>query len=453
MKNADRYRDWLLGDVLCENRPRLGRKISDLELQTRWFAEEFGREFITTGGEPAVVLDFGSWSRECGPTFSNASVSIAGRPPLRGGIEVTVDLGDWKRFADNPDYRDTRLHLFVAGDRVGTAISHSATTDTHRVPYVILDASRFEFSQSDGESAPDCGAPLASLPLERAVQLLEAAAQFRLCRKAARLQRHADPDEGLYQTVAESLGYRHNKLPFLLLAQRFPLSLLRRDNVKQIEPMLFGGAGFLNLTDLGSLEGDTRGYLRNIWNRWWPHRSESERLVLDSKLWIQSGVRPVNHPQRRLAALAEIVRHWSVLKTLVRQCEVAAIRSLFSGLTHEYWDSHYTLTSRRSATRMALVGETRVTEMLANVFFPAVVTTAPRLWNAYKELPALDSNQRVDAAAQRLFGPDPAIRRLLKQAVYQQGLLQLHENHCSACSSWAACSLREKLEHWPRAGV
>ena len=43
---------------------------------------------------------------------------------------------------------------------------------------------------------------------------------------------------------------------------------------------------------------------------WWPRRAALERLILPSRTWRLSGTRPLNHPQRRLAALAGIVAAW-----------------------------------------------------------------------------------------------------------------------------------------------
>ena len=52
------------------------------------------------------------------------------------------------------------------------------------------------------------------------------------------------------------------------------------------------------------------------------------------------------------------------IRALAEECDPVRIRNFFTALHDEYWDFHYTLTSRRRSARMALVGETRVTEML-----------------------------------------------------------------------------------------
>jgi hypothetical protein len=299
----------------------------------------------------------------------------------------------------------------------------------------------------------ECGTPLAQLAPDRLVTLLEAAAQFRLCRKAARLQREgALNDEALFQGIAEALGYRHNKQPFILLAQNFPLATLRALPSTEAESLLFGGAGWLSrseLIDFTRLPSDTRDYLRALWTAWWAQRDEWEPLTLPEGSWNCRGARPANHPQRRLAALAAIVRHWPAIRALTRSCDVRGIQGFFELLTHPYWDHHYTLTSQRSATRMALVGESRVTELLANLFFPAALSSEPRFWASYTDLAAPEPSERLTLAAQRLLGPAPGLRRLLKRVVYQQGLLQLFDDHClPAAGRCTACGLCEKLASW-----
>ena len=454
MQLADRYARWLEGCVVAEAPPlRLAREIPDIELQTLWVAGEFGREFMSTTGEQVRVERFGNWNREPGPVFTEAQVCF-GRSRIRGGVEVHWNAGEWDRHAvGSPDYERTILHVFAreAARERGQTVPATCTALGREVPQIWLDVSRFEFVPVDPPPCDDtvCREAFAGMSAPRVLALIEAAAQYRLCRKAARLARLGEefgPAEALYQGIAEALGYRNNKLPFTLLAQRFPLSLVRSPGV-EIEPLLFAASGFLNATDLTPMAGDTRGYLRNIWAQWWPHRTEYERLTIPQSLWNLRGLRPVNHPQRRVAALAEIVRNWPVLETLARSADMSALRNFFDQLSHPYWDFHYTLTSKRSDVKMALVGPSRVTDLLLNVFFPSAVSAAPRFWEIYRELPAADSNQRVEIAAQRLFGAGGISRELGKRAMTQQGLLQIYEDFCLACEgNCARCAMPDRLD-------
>ena len=461
MNLAARYENWLEPDYLREQPPLShGRQIPDLELQARWFAGEFGREFTTADGESVVILDFGTWNREIGAPFVNAAVSIQGRAPERGALAVYWSAGTFREHleranaSESADFQDTVLFagaLLDGGNTYTGSIAKPLHTRAGRtVPQISLSVSRFEGREAENvRTETPCSAPFARMATENVAELLEAAAQYRVCKKAARVKRLAaqfGPEEALYQALAETLGYRNNKVPFMLLAQRFPLGLLRNHR-ENIETLLFAGSGFLTATDLSAMEGDTRTYLRDLWQKWWVFRAEHEGLVLPTDCWNLGGLRPVNHPQRRVAALAELARNWPVIQTLAKTCELSAIYNFFAGIGHPYWDFHYTLTSKRAKTRMAVVGENRVTAMLANVLLPAAVMEQPTLWATYRKLPAPDTNQKVDLAAERLFGGTPT--PLLKQAVYQQGILQLFDDHCLPSGlTCQSCTLSERLERW-----
>src|SRR5205807_2980678 len=188
-----------------------------------------------------------------------------------------------------------------------------------------------------------CQAPLKDLPEERVASVLDAAAQFRLRQKANRIRNKIDAhgrDETLFQEIASALGYKENKLPFTLLAQRLPLQFLR-ENVQHCEALLFGTAGFLETPDLDIYKKSAREYVRQLWDRWWPHRENLQRLVLPAKAWHISGTRPVNHPQRRLAALAVLAREWPRLQRASGKSSVAAANDFFQTLAHPFWNFHY----------------------------------------------------------------------------------------------------------------
>lgn len=461
MQLAHRYASWLEGSLLAETPPlRLAREIPAVELQALWMAGEFGREFTTTTGGPVRVENFGAWNAQPGPRFTGALISFGGSR-VRGGVELNWNAAEWDQHAAaSPDYEGTILHVFAreAARERGASVPATCTAKGREVPQLWLDVTRFEFLPTDPPpcATTGCREALAGLSAPRVLHLLEAAAQYRLCRKAARLNRLAEesgPDEALYQGIAEALGYRRNKLPFTLLAQRFPLAMARSHRL-EISPLLFAGSGFLNATDFHPLPDDTRGYLREIWEQWWPRRADYERLTVPASLWNLQGVRPANHPQRRVAALAEIVRHWPIVETLTRTANIAALRHLFGQLAHPYWDYHYTLASKRLPGRTALVGPARITDLLLNVIFPRVVMETPALWEAYRQLPATDSNQRVKLAAQRLLGGHSAIvREIGKRAALQQGLLQLYEDFCLACDAdCARCALPDRLDRLEELG-
>ena len=157
----------------------------------------------------------------------------------------------------------------------------------------------------------------------------------------------------------------------------------------------------------------------------------------------------MNHPQRRLAALATLTGQWSRLQRASGKSSVAAANDFFQTLEHPFWNLHYTLTSEASAKRMALIGESRVAEILANVLFPFWLGEDIDVWAEYAKLPAQLSNRRLETGATRLFGNDPRRKQFLRTVANQQGLLQIYEDFCIQDNSdCAQCPFPEQMAKW-----
>ncbi len=313
---------------------------NELELQARWFAGDFGKHFVSMTGDKIEIVQFGTWNREAGPDFRDAAIRINGSEPVRGCIEIDLLDRSWETHghATNPAFESTVLHVFVErSDRE----FFTRTPSNSNVPQVCIDPATLPeaFTASVPLARPGrCQAPLKDLPEERVCGVLDAAAQFRLRQKANRIHKKIDThgrDETLFQEIASALGYKENKLPFTLLAQRLPLRLLR-ENVRDCEALLFGGAGFLETSDLDIYKKSAREYMRNLWDGWWPHRDELQRFILPAYTWRLSSTRPLNHPQRRLAALALLARDWSRLQRAPGKSSVAAAKDFFQAIEHPF---------------------------------------------------------------------------------------------------------------------
>jgi hypothetical protein len=213
--------------------------------------------------------------------------------------------------------------------------------------------------------------------------------------------------------------------------------------------MLFGVAGFLQASDLDVYERSARKYVRQLWDRWWPHRDALQRLILPAKIWRLSGTRPLNHPQRRLAALAAILEKWPAFIKSLGKTSARVAEQFFFTFAHSFWDFHYTLTSRASPEAMAIVGETRAAEILANVVFPFFAAEGRDVWNEFSKLPARLSNRRLATGATRLFGDDARRGQFLKSVAHQQGLLEIYEDFCMQDNSdCAQCPFPEQMRKW-----
>ena len=443
------------------------RTPNELEIQARWFAGEFGKNFVSTIGDKIDIVQFGTWNRESGPDFCDAAVQVNDGEPRHGCIEIDLVDRNWDLHghAMNPAFEETVLHVFVdKSDRE----FFTRTKSNRNVPQVRIDPAILPeaFSANIPLARPGrCQAPLGNLPEDRVRSVLDAAAQFRLQKKAARIRAKIENcqsgsdhgrDEALFQEIAAALGYKENKLPLTLIAQRLSLKTLRK-NLDDAEAILFGLAGLLETPDLAIYKKSARNYVRDLWDRWWPHRDRLQRLILPVKIWKLSSTRPVNHPQRRLAALAVLVQEWPAFRRALGKRTAAAIEKFFDGLDHPFWKFHYTVTADVSPEAMALVGESRVADILANVIFPfwlaedvdPSTSLGTSVWPEYAKLPTRSTNRRLETAATRLFGDSPLRRDFTKTIAHQQALLQIYEDFCLQDNSDCAhCPFPEQMKNW-----
>ncbi len=420
---------------------------SEQEVQARWFAGDYGSEFQTTDGQRATVVQFGVWNRESGPDFIDAAVRFEDGTVMHGAIEIDMDERDWERHghSTNPAYEKVILHVVLAR---GNARFFTRTAFGRNVKQIVVSSCLPGGGKVPPLAKPGrCVAPLANLPPASVKSLLETAALHRMRSKGARLARLASahgPDEALFMGLAEALGYRDNQTPFFLLAARLGLKELKK---YRSEAVLLGVSGLLERVSPARADG---AYLRSIWEAWWPLRANLERLILPAGSWKLSGVRPANHPQRRLAALGQLVDKWRKMRSVVESADPRKITEFFTGLRHPFWDFHATLTSQAWKRPLALIGEDRAREIIVNVVAPLAIEREPAAFERYREIKAGPPSRKLQIARRRLFGNNQSLASFACQgAVHEQGVLQVYADFCQRdASDCAECRFPGLVAQW-----
>jgi hypothetical protein len=425
----------------------LAEKWTELEWQALWYSGAFGTTFHTTAGAMVEIIQFGFWNREPGPDFVHAAIRLEGEQTIEGDIEWDMHVADWEHHghSQNGAFDQVVLHVFLYQ---GGANHFTRTSQNREVVQVHLQSKVDLLNAEPPIAHPGrCCAPLRQLGDRRIDELIETAAQVRMQRKADQFHRSAKVhgvDEALFQALAVALGYKLNKIPFLLLAQRTKLQLLRELG-PAAESLLFGVAGFLEDPVINRAVPIDRDYWQHLWEHWWQLRSQFAHFILRRKLWRFGMTRPSNHPHRRLGALAELVRRWKELRLLRPRLDDVA--EWIGSLSHPFWDYHFTLTSEPAGRPVRLLGETRVNEILANVIHPMLVSSHQADWESYKKIRAELSNRRLAIVCRRLFGEIERAREHVRFLYQQQGLLQIFEDFCLAdTTNCAGCQFPAMIE-------
>jgi hypothetical protein len=430
------------------------RKWSELEWQALWYSGSFGTLFRTTSGALVEIIQFGFWNREPGPDFIHAVIRIDGKVELEGDIELDLHVADWDYHghSTNPAFNRVILHLYL--HRSG-ADHFTRTADNRAIAQVHLQKEIERVSLEPPIAHPgNCCAPLEQLSDEQIDQLIETAAQVRIERKAEQFRRAAfvhGTDEALFQSIAAALGYKFNKIAFLLLAQRAKLRDLR-EHGPAAESILFGLAGFLEEPLPEDTQLENRDYRRQLWEHWWRVRSQFNALILRKDTWKFGVTRPSNHPHRRLGALAELARRWREVRMLPPRIE--AVADWFAQLTHPFWDRHFTLSGNITNRPVRLIGDARVNEIIANVIYPMLAADSREEWEPYQRIRSELANRNLEIVSRRLFGDSDRAGKHLQFLYQQQGLLQIFEDFCLAdTTNCHACRFPSMVRKVRESGV
>ena len=442
---------------------------SEMEAQALWFEHLYQRDLQTDDGRTVEIIQPGFWNHSGGPDFSRAVVrfsknGVADAELTIGNIEVHLAATDWSAHGHHADpaYNETILHV-VWETKSGKAF-FPATADFRRVPQVVLGTqlvapwpelrplcTSLLQRPLPGAVPGRCSPELARLPSDQIADILRAAGIFRFRQKAQRWywrQRITSPAQALHEALAEALGFHANQINMRLVAQRLPWAKLRALKPEARLAHLFGLAGFLPNESVARLQAEPRAWLRELWEIWWKTRGALDYALLPKSQWKLAGLRPLNRPERRLAALAQIVPRMPELLAALKARDADRFAATLLGIRDPFWEKHATLTGTPLATPCRLLGEERVHDILINVFWPMVSLEDPAAADAgLREVTAAPSGA-ARVATQRLL-ISALTPKQTRESLVQQGLLQIFRDYCMTdCSRCADCSFPELVKKW-----
>jgi len=399
---------------------------TERHLQALWFDDHLRpKELKTARGEPVIVETPGRWNLEAGPDFLGTAL-LVGREQRRitGDAEIHIFSNDWKNHGHHNDlrYEGVRFHITWFSATPDEALFPPGTVqlslhDTCAVDLESIDISAYPYEEPRAVS----GFPLADTHPDRIIELLEGAGEERLRQKTQRmawLMQRRGETQALYEETAAALGYKHNKIPFRKLAQRLPLDALHREygaDWKTVYSVLLGISGLLPKQPGAKWPSASRKELRSLWDGWWSEEHRWEEIgSLTRADWNFSGLRPLNHPVRRLCALAQYVSSGFFENV------DAMSSSRFQTLEECFWRHHLGWTGTEKPAE--LVGKGRMQAIELNVFVSYRLAKGDE--SALKNLPVEPMNSVIKETAYTLFGPDHS-PKLYRTALARQGLIQI----------------------------
>jgi hypothetical protein len=450
---------------------------SERLLQAVWQHQRLRRDQLKTAdGKIIRIFHPGFASVEGGPDFCDALLQIGDAAPRSGDVEIDLRSSGWRAHGHdkNKNFQNVILHVVWDEEVQGSRFRVQDSPEILSLKNA-LDAPLAELSLSlENEplrSLPEnlrgkCCAPLRELDETKLTELLRQAALVRFENKAAQFRaraKNAGWEQVLWENLFRALGYKHNAWPMQNLAETKSRWARGADFAFEFQARLLGVSGLLP-DELTRAQKSSDTYLRRAWDFWWRERDEFENCILPRSVWKFHGLRPANHPQRRLA----LASHWLGDKNFISKIEnwsaaelpdkklLGSLLEIFQVEHDDFWSWHWTFKSARMKKPQPLLGDARVTDLAVNVILPWLWIRAVEGKNEkirreierrFFAWPAAEDNSVLKLARQRLLGTSKA--RVFKNAAAQQGLMQIVRDFCGHSNAVCDdCRFPELVRGW-----
>lgn len=443
---------------------------TERHLQAVWFDSRWRPVDLVTGDGESVSVEFpGKWNTGAGPDFLGATLTIGPQERrITGDVEVHIFPADWRHHGHRDDtrYRNVILHVTYFAGGLADSDLPSGAVQIALQPLLKADAS-FAFEHIDiaaypyacRADVPPCRTALGVWPVSAKARLLDAAGHERLRVKAERTMeavRDRGIDQVFYETFMTCLGYHHNKHAFHELSQRMPLNRLqalsRRDEVRAYA-LLAGASGLLPSDIREEWDEETRKFVRRLWDIWWKERTRLPE-PMQTSTWRLSGIRPLNHPVRRMAAASRLFTLGKDARPILSEWYDAGPEAVITRMAASTAlpESHYWARRTRfggvPGRVAAVLGRDRLEGIALNCVIPlfAALDFEPvSVRRVLDQIRPEPENAIIRDTSHYLFGPD-APSSLIASANRRQGLMQIFHDYClhdrSRCSR---CPLPARL--------
>ena len=401
--------------------------MNEEQLQHIWHYKKFSlMNLKTTNNEPIEIIDVGLPNPNAGADFSNAKIKLDNLI-WAGDVEIHLRSSDWNRHQHhkNEAYNNVILHVVAECD------CKIYDSNNREIPQIEIEISK-EFLKIFPERNTFilCEKSIINIDSFTKKTWLETLLFERFIRKTEDIKSHLaqngnDWENTFYVFLSRNFGFGKNTDAFMLLAKSLPLNFLRKhkDNLLQIEAMLFGQANLLP-------KNDTDEYIGNLKREYHFLQQKFQLKPIATHLWKMCRLRPMNFPHIRIAQLATLMQKSdNLFSKIITNPNIEHLRKLFFIEVSDYWHTHYNFLNQSKKTSKHLTSNT-LDSIIINTVVPFLFaygqnqgqnSLCEQAINLLNELPK-EKNKIIDNFNNLNF--------TTKSAADTQALLQLKNCYC-----------------------
>ncbi|MDP3462020.1 MAG: DUF2851 family protein [Bacteroidales bacterium] len=385
----------------------------------------------TTHGQNIEVLYPGVRNHHSGPDFHNARIRI-GETLWAGNVEMHINASDWYKHQHHLDkaYSSLILHVVFKADK--------EVYDDHRqtIPALEIDGCfdtsillRYR-SFIDSRKWIACEKSVSSIQRFTWLSWLDRMVVERLVDKTIYIQEQLeqtanDWEEVFYRRLMQNFGFKVNDAAFDLLARSLPFHLLLRhaDQLFQLEALLFGQAGLLEV----QFNDD---YPENLRKEYQFLSSKYQLKPLKAEIWRFMRMRPVNFPTIRLSQIAAIIhQNGQLFSKVLHANDVEQVKKMFSVKASVYWNNHFRF-DKESVNSEKQMGKNALELILINTV-AQVLFAYGRIRGEEKHLDsALLILESIEAEQNSIINRFSDLGLSAINALQSQALLHMREHFC-----------------------
>jgi hypothetical protein len=380
-----------------------------------------------------------------GPDFLNAEIIINGIKWI-GNVEIHLNSSLWysHKHHRDPSYNNVVLHVVFDEDK------DCFNSEGFEIPCLEL---RSRVSKNLLTHYSDLRNSLNFIPCSDSIQdvninsiqlAISMGVESRLERMSKEIEMDLSENRGNWQEVFYSLlirgfGFKTNSDAMRDLSKILPVKLLlqHRDNLFQLESLLFGQAGLLE-----SKVQDN--YILKLKKEYRFLARKYNLAPMSIVNWRFMRMRPANFPTIRLAQIAALFYNKGNLWRDIPSCENAGdMRNLFLVSASEYWNTHFRF-GELSASKTKSIGTSSIDVLIINSVIPFLFTFGKiRRIERVSHL-ALNILKELKGEYNRVIKEWKEMGVACKSAYESQGMLELSKKYCNF-GKCASCHIGKEI--------